>query len=97
MNFDLDQAQYLPARLNFSMATNSVDLQKFIEGNVIHRQGFTYGAPLGKKFCLFIDDFQASSTNGLEKFKNAPEVSNTFPCRTRMIDGNISLTSFFVH
>lgn len=76
MSFHLDQAHYLPTRLNFSMATNSVDLQKFIEGSVIHRQGFTYGAPLGKKLCLFIDDLQASANNGLEKFKNAPEVSD---------------------
>jgi len=71
---NLDQAQFLATRLNFSMATNSIDLQKFIEGHVIHRQGFTYGAPLGKKLCLFIDDLQTSATNNLEKFKNAPEV-----------------------
>jgi hypothetical protein len=56
------------------MATNSIDLQKFIESNVVHRQGFTFGAPLAKKLCLFIDDLQASATNGLDKFKNAPEV-----------------------
>jgi len=64
----------MSTRLNFSMATNSVDLQKYIESNIVHRQGFTYGASLGKKLCLFIDDLQASATNGLEKFKNAPEV-----------------------
>jgi hypothetical protein len=64
----------MATRLNFSMATNSVDLQKFIEGNVVYRQGFTYGAPLAKKLCLFIDDLQASAINGLEKFKSAPEV-----------------------
>jgi dynein heavy chain len=64
----------MATRLNFSMTTNSVDLQKYIEANIVHRQGFTYGASLGKKLCLFIDDFQASATNGLEKFKNAPEV-----------------------
>lgn len=64
----------MPARLNFSKATNSADLQKFIEANVVHRQGFTYGAPLRKKFCLFIDDLQASAMNGFDKFRNAPEV-----------------------
>jgi hypothetical protein len=56
------------------MSTNSGDLQKIIEANVVHRQGFTYGAPLAKKLCLFIDDLQASATNKLGKFKNAPEV-----------------------
>ena len=61
-------------RLNFSKATNSADLQKFLEANIVHQQGFTYGAPLAKKFCLFIDDLQASTTNNLPKFKNAPEV-----------------------
>lgn len=75
---NLDQAQFMATRLNFSMATNSVDLQKFIEANVVHRQGFTYGAPLAKKLCLFIDDLQASAINGLEKFKNAPEVRRHF-------------------
>ena len=65
----------MAARLNFSKATNSADLQKFIEASVIHRQGFTYGAPLKKKFCLFIDDLQASATNDLDRFRNAPEVS----------------------
>lgn len=64
----------MTARLNFSKATNSFDLQKFIEGNVVHRQGFTYGAPLAKKFCLFIDDLQTSIMSDSEKFKNAPEV-----------------------
>ncbi len=68
----------MPTRLNFSMATNSIDLQKFIEGNIVHRQGFTYGAALGKKFCLFIDDLQASANNGLEKFKSAPEVRSKY-------------------
>ena len=71
----LEQTHFMAARLNFSKATNSADLQKFIEGNVIHRQGFTYGAPLGKKFCLFIDDLQASATKDLERFRNAPEVN----------------------
>jgi hypothetical protein len=56
------------------MSTNSADLQKIIEANVVHRQGFTYGAPMAKKLCLFIDDLQAAATNKLEKFKNAPEV-----------------------
>ena len=70
-----DQTHFMTARLNFSKATNSGDLQKFIESNVVHRQGFTYGAPLGKKFCLFIDDLQASvNANGSDKFRNAPEV-----------------------
>lgn len=71
----VDPAQFLATRLNFSTATNSSDLQKFLESNITHRQGFTYGAPLGKKLCLFIDDLHASTMNQFEKFKNAPEVN----------------------
>lgn len=43
-------------RLNFSGATNVNQLQKFIESNIVHRQGFTYGAPDKKQFSIFIDD-----------------------------------------
>ncbi|CAF3476774.1 unnamed protein product [Rotaria socialis] len=93
----LDQAHFMATRLNFSKATNSVDLQKIIEANVVHRQGFTYGAPLAKKLCLFIDDLQASTMSGSEKFKNAPEFLRTLvdhhqfitqqkPYETRIID-----------
>ena len=71
----LDSTHFQMTRSNFSMSTNSADLQKIIETNVVHRQGFTYGAPMAKKLCLFIDDLQAAATNKLEKFKNAPEVS----------------------
>jgi hypothetical protein len=62
-------------RLNFSKATNASDLQKFLESNVVHRQGFTYGAPLQKKFCLFIDDLQATVCAQSEHFRNAREVT----------------------
>ena len=43
-------------RLNFSSATNATQIQKFIEANIIHRQGYTYGAPDKKKLIIFIDD-----------------------------------------
>ena len=46
-------------RLNFSGATNATELQKFIESNIVHRQGFTYGAPNGKKFSIFVDDLDS--------------------------------------
>lgn len=46
-------------RLNFSGATNATQLQKFIEANIVHRQGFTYGAPDKKHFSIFIDDINA--------------------------------------
>lgn len=66
----------MPTRLNFSKASNAFELQKFIESNIVHRQGFTYGAPLKKKFCLFIDDIQAATVNNLDKFRNAHEVKS---------------------
>ncbi|CAF1326895.1 unnamed protein product [Adineta steineri] len=93
----LDPAHFQSARSNITMSTDSMDLQKLIEANVVHRQGFTYGAPLAKKLCLFIDDLQASATNDLGKFKNAPEFLRTLmdhhqfitqqkPYETRIID-----------
>ncbi|CAF1032650.1 unnamed protein product [Adineta ricciae] len=93
----LDTTHFQTTRTNFSKSTNSADLQKIIEANVVHRQGFTYGAPLAKKFCLFIDDLQASATAKLDKFKNAPEFLRTLidhrqfitqqkPYETRIID-----------
>jgi hypothetical protein len=46
-------------RLNFSGATNVSQLQKFIESNIVHRQGFTYGAEQKKQLSIFIDDINA--------------------------------------
>ena len=43
-------------RLNFSASTNVSQIQKFIESNIIHRKGFTFGAPEKKQFVIFIDD-----------------------------------------
>ncbi|UJR24993.1 hypothetical protein I4U23_006354 [Adineta vaga] len=93
----LDTTHFQMTRSNFSKSTNSADLQKIIEANVVHRQGFTYGAPLAKKLCLFIDDLQASATSQLDRFKNAPEFLRTLidhrqfltqqkPYETRIID-----------
>jgi hypothetical protein len=46
-------------RLNFSGATNVNQIHKFIDSNIVHRQGFTYGAPDKKQFVIFIDDINA--------------------------------------
>ena len=46
-------------RLNFSAATNVTQIQKFIEANIVHRQGFTYGAQNNRKFSIFVDDLHA--------------------------------------
>lgn len=43
-------------RLNFSSATTVSQMQKFLESNIVHRQGYTYGAPDKKKLIVFIDD-----------------------------------------
>jgi hypothetical protein len=52
----LDATLISAKRLNFSSATNVSQVQKFIEANIVHRQGYTYGAPEKKKFIVFIDD-----------------------------------------
>ena len=43
-------------RLNFSSSTNVSQIQKFVESNIVHRKGFTFGAPEKKQFVVFIDD-----------------------------------------
>jgi dynein heavy chain, axonemal len=48
-------------RLNFSGATSAAQIQKFVESNIIHRQGFTYGALDKKRFAIFVDDINAPS------------------------------------
>lgn len=56
-------------RLNFSGATNVSQLQKFIESNIVHRQGFTYGAPDKKHFAIFVDDLSTpiSDSHGIQR------------------------------
>lgn len=56
-------------RLNFSGATNVNQLQKFIEANIVHRQGFTFGAPDKKKLSIFIDDIDVpvADKNGIQR------------------------------
>ncbi len=56
-------------RLNFSSATNVTQIQKFIEANIVHRQGFTYGAQNNKQFSIFVDDLNAPAQDeyGLQR------------------------------
>jgi len=50
-------------RLNFSSSTNVSQIQKFIESNIVHRKGFTYGAPDKKQFIIFVDDINVPTPN----------------------------------
>ncbi|XP_078503742.1 dynein axonemal heavy chain 5-like [Lissotriton helveticus] len=51
-----DKSHLLLKRMVFSGSTKASDLQNLIETNIVHRQGFIYGAPDGKSFQMFIDD-----------------------------------------
>ena len=66
-------------RLNFSGATNVTQIQKFIESNITHRQGFTFGAPDNKQFAIFIDDINIPATDmyGIQKCNEV--TPNYFP------------------
>ena len=50
-------------RLNFSSSTNVQQIQKFIESNIVHRKGFTFGAADKKQFIIFIDDISVPTPN----------------------------------
>lgn len=43
-------------KINFSSMTRSSEIKNFIDSKVEKRVGSTYGAPLGKKLAVFIDD-----------------------------------------
>jgi dynein heavy chain len=59
IKFMLDVNVAVTKRLNFSGATNATQLQKFVESNIVHRQGFTWGAEAKKLLSVFIDDLNA--------------------------------------
>ncbi|KAM5165175.1 dynein axonemal heavy chain 5-like [Mantella aurantiaca] len=51
-----DRARTLLKRMVFSGSSKAKELQELLEQNVVHRQGFIYGARDGKTLHLFIDD-----------------------------------------
>ncbi|XP_069461306.1 uncharacterized protein [Ambystoma mexicanum] len=51
-----DKSKLLIKRMVFSGSTKASDLQQLVESNIVHRQGFLYGARDGKSFQMFIDD-----------------------------------------
>ncbi|XP_029452717.1 dynein gamma chain, flagellar outer arm-like [Rhinatrema bivittatum] len=51
-----DKSQTLIKRMVFSGSSRARDLQQLIGQNIVHRQGFIYGARDGKTFQLFVDD-----------------------------------------
>ena len=65
-------------RLNFSGATTVSQIQKFLESNIVHRQGFTYGAPDKKKLALFIDDINSPvhNSDGIQKCNEVGKITN---------------------
>ncbi len=65
----LDANLTVTKRLNFSGATNATQLQKFVESNIVHRQGFTWGAESKKLLSVFIDDLNApiSDSYGVQR------------------------------
>ena len=52
-------------------------IQKFIESNIVHRKGFTFGAPDKKQFVVFIDDINIPLPDGYGT-QRCNEVINTF-------------------
>ncbi|XP_044146080.1 dynein axonemal heavy chain 5-like isoform X2 [Bufo gargarizans] len=51
-----DRTRTLLKRMVFSGSSKAKELQELLEQNVVHRQGFIYGAKDGKTLQLFIDD-----------------------------------------
>ncbi|KAM4043310.1 dynein axonemal heavy chain 5-like isoform 1-T1 [Anomaloglossus baeobatrachus] len=51
-----DRTHTLLKRMVFSGSSKAKELQELLEQNIVHRQGFIYGAKDGKTLQLFIDD-----------------------------------------
>ncbi|XP_069830783.1 uncharacterized protein [Dendropsophus ebraccatus] len=51
-----DRTRTLLKRMVFSGSSKAKELQELLEQNIVHRQGFIYGAKDGKTLQLFIDD-----------------------------------------
>nr|XP_014351636.1 PREDICTED: dynein heavy chain 8, axonemal-like [Latimeria chalumnae] len=62
-----DNSHIVIKRMVFSRASKAKDLQQMIEQNIVHRQGFIYGAKDGKAFQIFLDDLNLphSDENGV--------------------------------
>ncbi|KAG9493712.1 hypothetical protein GDO78_001536 [Eleutherodactylus coqui] len=66
-----DQTRTLLKRMVFSGSSMAKELQELLQQNIVHRQGFIYGAKDGKAFQLFIDDLHlpTSDENGVQPCK----------------------------
>ncbi|KAM4771050.1 dynein axonemal heavy chain 5-like [Rhinophrynus dorsalis] len=62
------RARILLKRMVFSGSSKAKELQDLLEQNIVHRQGFIYGARDGKTLELFIDDINlpTSDANGVQ-------------------------------
>ncbi|XP_077343463.1 dynein axonemal heavy chain 5-like [Lithobates pipiens] len=58
-----DRARTLLKRIVFSGSSKAKELQELLEQNIVHRQGFIYGARDGKTLHLFIDDLNLPTPN----------------------------------
>ncbi|XP_068137634.1 dynein axonemal heavy chain 5-like isoform X2 [Hyperolius riggenbachi] len=63
-----DRARTLLKRMVFSGSSKAKELQELLDQNIVHRQGFIYGARDGKTLQLFIDDLNlpTSDENGIQ-------------------------------
>ncbi|KAM9316607.1 uncharacterized protein PAF06_007656 [Gastrophryne carolinensis] len=63
-----DRARTLLKRMVFSGSSKAKELQELLEQNIVHRQGFLYGARDGKKLYIFIDDLNlpTADENGVQ-------------------------------
>uniref|UniRef100_A0A8C5PKA2 Dynein heavy chain n=1 Tax=Leptobrachium leishanense TaxID=445787 RepID=A0A8C5PKA2_9ANUR len=64
-----DRARTLLKRIVFSGSSKAKELQELLEQNIVHRQGFIYGAKDGKTLNLFIDDLNLPTPdeNGVQR------------------------------
>ncbi|XP_073445808.1 uncharacterized protein [Dendrobates tinctorius] len=63
-----DRTRTLLKRMVFSGSSKAKELQELLEQNIVHRQGFIYGAKDGKTLQLFIDDLHLPTPdeNGIQ-------------------------------
>ncbi|XP_031757885.1 dynein gamma chain, flagellar outer arm isoform X2 [Xenopus tropicalis] len=64
-----DRAHTVLKRMVFSGSSKAKELQDLLEENIVHRQGFVYGAKDGKSLKIFIDDMSlpAPDENGMQR------------------------------